>query len=440
MAACCTLATMLAPFTGRWWITGLCTALATATAIWVARRHTHVDPRAVAVAAGVVLAVAVVLPPHGSHDVWSYAMVGRTVAAHHANPYVTPPGAFPADPILAGVARGWRHTTTPYGPVFVAYAAGVASVAGPHPLLERWGFQLGDALAVALALWLLWRATGMSSALVLLAMHPVVSATIVNGGHNDALVGLAVLAAALLARADRFAASGWALAAGALVKLPAGLAVLPLAAWAWKRRGVGAAIEVSAPPLVLALGSNAFVPGALHSVASADAGVVSRGSVWNLALQARTWFAASWGGSGFAPLLTKGALVMVALFALVAARQALHARTRVDGGVATATSSWLFAGAYTLPWYAGWSLPVAALQPASPVTALIVVQAGFLAASGTIPRAFMHRHAALGATVHLVIPAVLLAAFLVAVLCTDQPARQRPLPSRRAPEDVVAIS
>ena len=195
VAACCTLATILAPRTGRWWITGLCTVLATATALWVARRHAHIDPRAVAVAAGVVLAVAVILPPNGSHDVWSYAMVGRTVAAHHANPYTAPPGAFPADPILAGVARGWRHTTTPYGPVFVAYAAGVASIAGPHPLLERWGFQLGDALAVALALWLLWRATAMSSALVLLALHPVVSATIVNGGHNDAFVGLAVLAA-----------------------------------------------------------------------------------------------------------------------------------------------------------------------------------------------------------------------------------------------------
>ena len=249
-----------------------------------------------------------------------------------------------------------------------------------------------------------------------------------------------MLAAVLLARADRFSASGWALAAGALVKLPAGLAVLPLAAWVWKRHGKRAAAEVSVPAFALAFLSSAFVPGALHSVASADAGVVSRGSVWNVALQARTWFAPSWGGSGFAPLLTKGALVLVALFALLAARRAFDARARVDGEVATATSSWLFAGAYTLPWYAGWSLPVAALQPASPLTALIVVQAGFLAASGTIPRAYMHRHAALGATVHLVIPAVLLVAFLVAVLRADRPARGRSIQARRTTEAVVAIS
>ena len=216
--------------------------------------------------------------------------------------------------------------------------------------------------------------------------------------------------------------------------------MLPLTVWVWKRRGKRAAAEVSVPALACAFLSNAFVPGALHSVASADAGVVSRGSVWNVVLQVRTWIAASWGGRDFAPSLTKGALVVVVLFALLAARQALHARPRVDGEVATATSSWLFAGAYTLPWYAGWSLPVAALQPASPLTALIVVQAGFLAASGTIPRAYMHRHAALGAIVHLVIPAVLLAAFLVAVLRADRPARERPLPSRRAPEGVVAIS
>ena len=167
MAACCTLATLLAPFTGHWWITGLCTVLATATTILVARRDAHLDPRGVAVAAGVVLAVAVILPPNGSHDVWSYAMVGRTVSAHHANPYVTPPGGFPtirSFPV-SGACGDTRQT--PYGPVFVAYAAGVASIAGPHPLLERWGFQFGDVFAVALVLWLLWRATAMSSALVL---------------------------------------------------------------------------------------------------------------------------------------------------------------------------------------------------------------------------------------------------------------------------------
>jgi hypothetical protein len=399
----------------------------------------HVDPRAVAVAAGVVLAVAVVLPPHGSHDVWSYAMVGRTVAKHHANPYVTPPGVYPADPILAGVGRAWRHTTTPYGPVFVAYAAGVASIAGPHPLLERWGFQLGAALAIAIALWLLWRATGLSSALVLLALHPVVSATIVNGGHNDAFVGLAVLAAVLLARADRFAASGWVLAAGALVKLPAGLALLPLAAWSWKRHGMRAAAEVSGPALGLAFLSNVFIPGALHSVGGADAGVVSRGSVWNVVLQARRWFAASWDGRDFAPSITKLALVVVVLFALVAAHQALEARTRIDREAATATSAWLFAGAYTLPWYAGWSLPVAAVQPASSLTGLIVVQAGFLAAGGTIPRAFLREHATFGLIVHVVIPAILLTAFLVAVLRTDRRPRAAALTSRRESDGAVAV-
>ena len=232
---------------------------------------------------------------------------------------------------------------------------------------------------------------GHVGALVLLTLHPVVSATIVNGGHNDAFVGLAVLAAALLAAGPLRA--GWALAAGVLVSCRPGSRCCRSPRGRGSARGTRAAIDLSAPPLALAFVSNAFVPGALHSVASADAGVVSRGSVWNLVLQAargsprRGMEARSHRSS------RRGRWSSSCCSRYWLPRQALNARARVDGEVATATSAWLFAGAYTLPWYAGWSLPVAALQPASPVTALIVLQAGFLAASGTIPRAFMSRHA-----------------------------------------------
>jgi hypothetical protein len=279
--------------------------------------------------------------------------------------------------------------------------------------LYRLGFQLGAALAVAGALWLLWRATG---SVALLALHPVVAVTIVNSGHNDAFVGLAVLGAVLLARAKRHLASGTVLALGALVKLPAVLALLPLCAWVWWRRGARAAFEAAAPVALLSLLPIALIPGAFHSIATADAGIVSRSSVWNVALRIRRWLEPHWGGSTFTPAITKLALAAVATFAAVAAWRAVRSRSRLDRGVTIATASWLFAGAYALPWYAGWSLPVAALQPSSALTGVIALQAGFLGASQLIRPGGLAAHPMLAISVHFVFPVLGLLAFSFAAL------------------------
>src|SRR5437899_1346598 len=69
------------------------------------------------VAAGTA-ALAVARPPHGSLDLWSYAMYGRIAAVHHANPYVMRPSAFSTDRFLAFVRPGWRNTRSVYGPLF----------------------------------------------------------------------------------------------------------------------------------------------------------------------------------------------------------------------------------------------------------------------------------------------------------------------------------
>jgi hypothetical protein len=292
----------------------------------------------------------------------------------------------------------------------------VARVAGTHALLYRLGFQLGAALAVAGALWLLWRATESTRSVALLALHPVVAVTIVNGGHNDAFVGLSVLAAVLFARQKRHLASGSALALGALVKLPAVLALLPLCAWVWRRRGARAALETAAPIAVLSLLPLAMIPGAFHSVATADAGIVSRSSVWNVALQLRRSLAPAWGGSLFTPAITKSAIAAVVTIGAVAAWRAVRVRSRLDRGVTIATASWLFAGAYALPWYAGWSLPVAALQPTSALTSVIALQAGFLGASQMIRRGVLPEHPMLAVAVHFVFPVLGLLAFSFAAL------------------------
>src|SRR4051794_183751 len=106
-------------------------ALAGYVGLVVAERH---DPRlrpAVVLAGGSGLALlAVVRPPGGSHDLWSYTMYGRILAVHHANPYVAAPSAFGRDPFLGRVSPGWRHARTVYGPAFTVVSAGITRVAG----------------------------------------------------------------------------------------------------------------------------------------------------------------------------------------------------------------------------------------------------------------------------------------------------------------------
>src|SRR4051795_8332078 len=86
--------------------------------------------RRVAWSGAVVLVAAILVAPHDSNDLWSYAMYGRILSVHHASPWIVTPAHFPGDPFLAHVARGWRHTTSIYGPVFELLAASITRIAG----------------------------------------------------------------------------------------------------------------------------------------------------------------------------------------------------------------------------------------------------------------------------------------------------------------------
>src|SRR5450432_3652418 len=87
----------------------------------------RLESRPVAAVGAIALAllVAIAVPPRGSHDLWSYVMYGRTLAIHHASPYVHAPGAYPGDPFLHLVGSGWKGTTSIYGPLFTAISAGL---------------------------------------------------------------------------------------------------------------------------------------------------------------------------------------------------------------------------------------------------------------------------------------------------------------------------
>ena len=164
--------------------------LGTILAIDLSRREARDpgDPRPIVGAISGLFALAVVITPKFATDIWSFTIVGRTLAVHHLNPYRVAPAALAHDPLLPFLHVTWRSGTTPYGPLFVLHSALVALVSGTHPLLYRLAFQSTSAIAIGAALWLLWRANHSTASLALIGLHPVVAGSIVNGGHNDALL------------------------------------------------------------------------------------------------------------------------------------------------------------------------------------------------------------------------------------------------------------
>src|SRR5918992_1139690 len=183
------------------------------------------------VVAVVLHLVAVAMPLFLSRDVYSYAIYGRMVSHHDANPYTEIPAAFPTDPTYRLVSVDWIDSPSVYGPAFSALAAGVtAGVESPAGIVL--GFKVIAALAslgtvlmvLASARRLVPERAGFAA--VLLGWNPVVVFHGVAGGHNDSLLALAVAAAvlALLVRRELWATA--ALAAGTLIKVSGAIPLL----------------------------------------------------------------------------------------------------------------------------------------------------------------------------------------------------------------------
>jgi alpha-1,6-mannosyltransferase len=309
--------------------------------------------------AGILLVLAVVEPPHGSGDVWSYAVYGRMLGQYHLSPYTHRPAQLVGDPALARVAPGWRQTRSVYGPGFTMLSGLVMAAAGTSPLLARSAFQGLAAIALLSAAALMLRHRVPPAALAAVVLNPLVVVGVVNGGHNDALVGLAVLSSGLALRRCRPAAAGLLLAAAILVKA---VALLPaVAAFVWVLRHHGrrpAAAFIAGGAAPVAAGYLAF--GGLRAVGPvlAAASQQSRASIWGLV-------------PGGSPGVPGALLVVFVAAALVAPR--LRGQSPV-AALGAALAAYLLVAAYVLPWYFAWALPLAALDPASPLSRLVGAQ------------------------------------------------------------------
>ena len=336
----------------------------------------------VALAGAAVLLVAIVVAPHDSQDLWSYAMYGRILSIHHTSPWVVTPWHFHSDPYLARVAPGWRHTTSIYGPAFELLAAGITGLAGNAATLVRMGFTGTFAGATAIAAWLVYRRTGRAAATAVVLLHPGIVVGTIAGGHNDVLVGLGLLGAVVLVLDDRPALAGAAAGAATLVKLTGGIGIVALAAWTFVHRDGRTATRFAATATGLV--ALAYLPVGASGLSAFvhNRGALSRASAWQLPRlltgldRQHTPIRTGLPMSDTQLLVTVGALLTATLTFWLAVR--LRRSDHPAMPVVAAIGAYLVVAPYVLPWYPAWIIPALALVVHRPVARLLLVQASFL--------------------------------------------------------------
>lgn len=172
--------------------------------------HAHRFPaRLAAFAFAVFCVLLLVVPPLMSLDVYSYAVRGRVLSVHHANPYVHPAAQFAGDPFLAYAAPLWNSVPQNYGPLESCLEALLSAAGGSRPGLVFLLFRVWSFLGLAVAAWLV---AGIARPLaeperrrcfLLFAWNPLLLLEFANQAHNDIWMLALGLAAFRLHREDK---------------------------------------------------------------------------------------------------------------------------------------------------------------------------------------------------------------------------------------------
>ena len=323
-------------------------------------------PRTLVWSGGIaVLSVAALRSPVGSQDVWSYVMEGRMLAIHHASPYIHRPADYGGDRFVELIPAGWRSSRSPYGPLFVAVSAVGALMAGNSVLSNRLVHQGMAALAL-LGASALHEHRGRATTPAYLLLNPVCLA-IVNGGHNDLLVGVLLTVAidvAVHAATDRHrgVSCGALLSAAVLIKLTALVPVVVVLVWL-VRTSRRAALAASFT--IVAFTTLAYAAAGGRPAFMALAAGRSRVSRASFAGITSSLFSSSHAGlARGAPLAA--ALIGVVVGVVLVGKAARRTRGATPTAAATrAVTTFLSTAPFVLPWYAGWALPMAGEAPAS---------------------------------------------------------------------------
>ncbi len=177
--------------------------------------------------------------PLFSQDAYSYLAQG-TLVHLGIDPYRHAPAVLAnagQAHVLGAVDPFWRHTTAPYGPLFLGIVSVVVAVAGSHLVLGVLLIRFVEAIGLALlAVFVprLARALGGDPARATWwVLSPVVLLDLVAGAHNDLLM-IGLLVAGITLAIERRPLLGVVLCAvAATIKLPAVAAIVFIAVvWA----------------------------------------------------------------------------------------------------------------------------------------------------------------------------------------------------------------
>jgi len=171
--------------------------------LWANSHGWSPNPQRVFLAAAAGIAVLVNITPVGSGDIASYAAYGRIAALGH-NPYTFTPAMLPRgahNPYTAIVGTQWQKTPSVYGPVATWLHLFAAEIGGPRPWLTIWVLMILTGAAFLATGYVLMRtAENPVRAVLLWAANPLLIIELVMGGHLDAFLALAAIAAIVTAR------------------------------------------------------------------------------------------------------------------------------------------------------------------------------------------------------------------------------------------------
>ncbi|WP_051812009.1 polyprenol phosphomannose-dependent alpha 1,6 mannosyltransferase MptB [Kitasatospora sp. MBT63] len=337
-------------------------------------------------------------PPLFSRDVYSYLAQGAMVDGG-LDVYTHGPADL-GGPLAEQVPAVWQFTPAPYGPVFLSLSGAVAGASGRHVYFGVLGLRLVALLGVALLVALvprLARRCGVDPgvALWLGVLNPLVLLHLVAGAHNDAVMLGLLVAGLVLALARRPLWAAGLVCLAALVKAPAALGLLPVAAlWSQRLKGRARLLRAGSAVAAAALGTAAAATAAtgtgygwIHALGTP----VSAGN-WSLtsALGRATRGLAVLLGAGPAEGATAlwrwlGLAAAAAVLLYLWARRPVASPVHLLGLSLTAL---VVLGPALRPWYALWGVVLLAAAathgrirrwaaPASGVLALAVLPSGF---------------------------------------------------------------
>jgi Glycosyltransferase family 87 len=303
-------------------------------------------------------------PPLLSLDVFSYIAYARLGAEHGLNPYDAVPAALPHDPAASRV-EDFRDAVSVYGPLFTlaTYPLGLAGV--PVALWALKAAAAASVLALAAMTSRLAAARGVTpeAAAGLVALNPLVLVHVVGGAHNDALMMVPIVAAAIGVVAGVNAGAGASLAIGAAVKV-AGAFVAPFALLGSSQRlrllaGAAVTAGVVTAASVAIFGTD--VTNSLEPIGENQ----SQASHYSVPSTAARIFGLDPEPVRVAFLASYAALVVWLLYWTWRGGDWVRAAAWAGAGLVAATA-WL------VPWYLIWALPFAAVARDRAVVAVVV--------------------------------------------------------------------